>query len=428
MRIVALIVVSLLTSSARSAETPTRLRLLVAATSVKDVDPTVVELVRNELIARIGRMPEYAAVTPEEVRALVDLEAQKQELRCADENSCLAELGEAAGADRVLASTLGRIGGSTILGLTLIEPQSSQVLGRATATGERTGDLVGALDTAVLEVFGLRGKQRIEKFSLRVPPGGIKAAAMPLAAQGVAADLGQSLTQVVTTELKKLDGFSVVSQDDIAAMLSFESGKQQLGCDDSACLAEIGGALGVDYLLIGNVGRIEDTFLVGLKLINVRKGEVINRVNETFKGRESDLIPAARFAVYQLVGHEPKTPGRISLKLNTDDAAILLNGEPMDDAARLETLLPGRHALRIDADGYYSRYVETYVEPGARTDLLIELEEIPVPLYRRWWVWTAAAVLVVGGVASVYLYSNSNPPPETGAVELEIVRGLRASP
>lgn len=44
--------------------------------------------------------------------------------------------------------------------------------------------------------------------------------------------------------------------------LSFEKDKQNLGCDaDPACLAEIGGALGVEFIIAGSLVKVGDTLL-----------------------------------------------------------------------------------------------------------------------------------------------------------------------
>ena len=49
---------------------------------------------------------------------------------------------------------------------------------------------------------------------------------------------------------------NVKFRKDIQDMLALESEKQLLGCsDDTNCLAEIGGALGVSYLVAGNIGK-----------------------------------------------------------------------------------------------------------------------------------------------------------------------------
>jgi hypothetical protein len=89
----------------------------------------------------------------------------------------------------------------------------------------------------------------------------------------------------LVTELRKLEGVSVVGMREIRAMLSLEAEKQTLGCDDDSCLAEIADALGVDLLVAGNLAAIADETVMGLRRIDQRAA----RVTHTFNQR---LVPA----------------------------------------------------------------------------------------------------------------------------------------
>ena len=63
-------------------------------------------------------------------------------------------------------------------------------------------------------------------------------------------------------------------------MLTFHKTKQQLGCDDTACLAEIGGALGADQLVTANLARFGEAYVLTLRLIDVRHAQVIRDASE----------------------------------------------------------------------------------------------------------------------------------------------------
>src|SRR5207249_4712795 len=85
----------------------------------------------------------------------------------------------------------------------------------------------------------------------------VKIAVLDLQARGVDAGLVQSAGTLIASELNKLEVFKVISREDIRNMLSFEKDKQNLGCEaDQACLAEIGGALGVEYIIAGSLAKI----------------------------------------------------------------------------------------------------------------------------------------------------------------------------
>src|SRR5688572_28936372 len=79
-----------------------------------------------------------------------------------------------------------------------------------------------------------------------------KVAVLDLKAVGLEADKAQALQtalgSVLSAETARL-GHQVISMADIAAMLAFEKQRYLLGCDEASCLAEIGGALGVDLML-----------------------------------------------------------------------------------------------------------------------------------------------------------------------------------
>ncbi len=389
------------------------------------VDDSVVALLQNQLEARLGTVPNVDVVTTAEIQALLEHAETQLSMGCESDTTCLAELGQSADADLLLAGNIGKVGDVLMLSLSLIEPKIGQTVGRATVTAHNVESLVEQIPTAIGRVFGFAEQTAVTRFSLEVPDDGLKLAVMPLMGHGIEAGTGENLTQVVALELKNLAGISVISQDEIAAMLQLESTKVAVGCEDASCFAEIGGALGVDYLVIGSVGLLGDTYLVGLKLIETGEAKVANRVNEAFKGRASDLLRAAKFAVYQLVGAEFDAPGKLAVRVSPEeDFEIELDGEWVDDRVALTSLAPGRHNLRINAEGYYSEYLETYVEPGLVNMVMLELSELPTPWYKRWWVWTIGLSVVAGGVTSAILLTGQDEGKKTGSIELSLQRGL----
>ncbi len=111
------------------------------------------------------------------------------------------------------------------------------------------------------------------------------------------------LTEVLTTEVANSGVFDgVLAGRDIQQMLSFEEKKQMLGCDDTSCLAEIGGALGVDRLIVPQVARVSDAWVVTLKQIDIRGASTEGRVYERFAGDEGALLDGVRASVGKLLG------------------------------------------------------------------------------------------------------------------------------
>jgi hypothetical protein len=120
------------------------------------------------------------------------------------------------------------------------------------------------------------GFQQFQGERQRLTQPALKCAAMPLQTTGVNEALTTVIDEILLAELQKA-GFEAVGPDDINAMLGFERTKQAVGCDDATCIAEIGGALGVDYLAIGKIAIVDETPFVTLKLIDVSKARVLAR-------------------------------------------------------------------------------------------------------------------------------------------------------
>jgi len=119
------------------------------------------------------------------------------------------------------------------------------------------------------------------------------------AVQGVAAGTATILTAIIAGDTAQ-GGYDVLSQADIGALLGFERQKKMLGCgEDSSCLAEIGGALGAEYVLSTQVGQIGSRFHLSLQLLDARKGSVVARVSTFSETTEDALAATAERAVAQ---------------------------------------------------------------------------------------------------------------------------------
>lgn len=101
--------------------------------------------------------------------------------------------------------------------------------------------------------------------------------------KGVAA----SLTEALTTDVAGTGRFEVMNEGEMTAVLGFEQKKQLLGCSDGACLAELGGALGCDYLLVGTMGRFGSAFRLDLGIVEVRKSRSTVRLGANVPSAEA---------------------------------------------------------------------------------------------------------------------------------------------
>jgi len=98
------------------------------------------------------------------------------------------------------------------------------------------------------------------------------------------------LTEALAGELRKRTGLSVMSESDIAALLGMEKTRSMLGCTDAGCIAEVGGALGVDRIVHGSIGRVGSSLLVNITSLDPRKAAQAASVSERLRGGNDEAF------------------------------------------------------------------------------------------------------------------------------------------
>ena len=201
-------------------------------------------------------------------------------------------------------------------------------------------------------------------------------------------------------------------------MLNLEGQKQVLGCDsDTSCLAEIGGALGVDKLVVGQVGKLADNFIISLRLISPTTAKVDNRISENFVGTEATLIPAIRTAGRKLLGIDSKDPGSLGVSSSESQATVFLDGKEYGSLPMppIQDLTPGRYNLRVLKEGFNTWNGDVYVNPLDNTAMWIELQAKPAMWYEEWWVWASVGGVVAGVATTLAITLKAAPTSGSGS-------------
>jgi len=123
---------------------------------------------------------------------------------------------------------------------------------------------------------------------------------------GVPKETAQLLGDALAGELRRRPGISVLTQGDVSALLGVEKTRQMVGCADSGCMAEIGGALGADRVVHGNLGRVGESLVVNLSALDPRRAAAAASVSERLRGAGAeaflDVLPSVADA---LLADEP---------------------------------------------------------------------------------------------------------------------------
>jgi TolB-like protein len=136
-------------------------------------------------------------------------------------------------------------------------------------------------------------------------------AVMDIKPQGGAPPLlAAALTEATAIEVRRqATGFSVISSREIASLLAMEHEKQELGCDQVSCLSEIGGALGATRIVNGFLSRFGGTYLLTLRMVDVRHEQILKEGSERIDTQNEDgLLDAVTSAVHQLFPEAPMPP------------------------------------------------------------------------------------------------------------------------
>lgn len=112
-----------------------------------------------------------------------------------------------------------------------------------------------------------------------------------VAETGVSSSAAKVLTDYVVDKVRRRGAFSrVVSSREVEDVLSHEKQRQLMDCDTTSCTAEIAGALGVDLLLSGSLARMGSSYLLNLRIVNVRTAAAVSSVAHRVRADSDDTL------------------------------------------------------------------------------------------------------------------------------------------
>lgn len=119
---------------------------------------------------------------------------------------------------------------------------------------------------------------------------------------GVSTDVAVLLSGHLADRMRASGRFGrVITNQEIDAMLGLEKQRQLLQCDSQSCMAELAGALGVDFIITGQVGRLGERRLITVSLINTRLARTERSASRQVQGDEGALLDAMDAVAAQLL-------------------------------------------------------------------------------------------------------------------------------
>ena len=199
-------------------------------------------------------------------------------------------------------------------------------------------------------------------------------------------ELVLALSDVILNSYSSDPRRMVIGPDDIRRALDWEASRQQAGCDDSKCLAEVGAALDATRIVSGSMDVLGDGYMITLSEIDAKTLEPLSRVQEQVKKDETALVASVKKMADELQRKAGVTvatsaargfsalAGSIEVTSDPRGAQVLVAGELVGTTpTRFDNVAPGRHRVRLVRADYEPVDAEVPVFAGGSTQLDAQL-------------------------------------------------------
>jgi TolB-like protein len=135
-------------------------KLLVLDFQDQGVGENAAKIVHDTLASRLSKDARLDVISTEDVRRVVDVEAEKRAtLGTCNDEACLAEIAGALGAQLMMYGTIGKLGDLVVVNISVFDAKSGKSVGRETVQAKSLEDLPdrvsAAGDRLVAEIPGL---------------------------------------------------------------------------------------------------------------------------------------------------------------------------------------------------------------------------------------------------------------------------------
>jgi len=109
-------------------------------------------------------------------------------------------------------------------------------------------------------------------------------AILPLEGKGISSDEADLLTDAIVISFQDAAKYKIMERAQISTILKEQGFSNSGACDTSDCAVKIGQLLVVKYIVTGTVGKLGESWIINLKMIDPSSGAIVNSVREKRKG------------------------------------------------------------------------------------------------------------------------------------------------
>jgi TolB-like protein len=215
-------------------------------------------------------------------------------------DECAAEVGQLLGVQYMINGVLGKMGDSYTIDAKMFSVETGETVQAVNTTYE--GEIEGLLlEMQILswEIVGLDVPPRL-KLQRAGETEKPTMAVIDFDGRGISVLEAQTLTDRFTTEMDYTDRVRMVDRRTMTDVLS-EQGFSAGECTSEECAAEVGAALGVEFMINGSIGKIGNTYTIDCKMFSVATGAAENMKNLSYQGEVDGLITEMEILAWDIL-------------------------------------------------------------------------------------------------------------------------------
>lgn len=119
---------------------------------------------------------------------------------------------------------------------------------------------------------------------------------------GISASAAPTLTNIFRSELINTKKYDVLERSDMESILKEQAFTLSGVCNSAECAVEIGQLLSAEKMVVGDIGKIGETYSITLRLVDVSTGKIEDSWDDKFQGKADGLIEVFKILAQKMAG------------------------------------------------------------------------------------------------------------------------------
>lgn len=191
------------------------------------------------------------------------------------------------------------------------------------------------------------------------------------------------ITRLVADEASREGTYEVIDSNAVKLTLGDANVREIHKCAGAAaCISSLVAPLSVARIVVGNIDRTTDSYLVKLWLVDVGANSIVSSIDRRILIASRRLEKDVTEAIPQLLRGEQESLGKVHFVARASGelvsgAIVEIDGEKVGMTPFTYAGKPGKHKLRMEISGYYP--IDRYFNVDANATVELELKLVPVP-------------------------------------------------